>query len=65
MLLQLLKLDILFVLERSRDKYTVTLHGIKLSVSLYSQVRLHFSLHNLSRKIIMRKLFTSIEINFR
>ena len=42
-----------FVLERSRDKYTVTLHMAILSVYLYEQARLHSCFHNLWRNDFM------------
>ena len=61
MLLPLLKLDILFVLERSRDKYTVTLHSIKLSVPCISRREYIFSI--IYREIIMRKLSICIEMD--
>ena len=43
-----------FVLERSRDKYTVTLHRVILSVYLYEQARLHSCFHYLWRNDFMK-----------
>ena len=42
-----------FVLERSRDKYTVTLHRVILSVYLYERARLHSCFHYLWRNDFM------------
>ena len=38
-----------FVLERSSEKYTVTLHRVILSVYLYEQASLHSCFYNLWR----------------
>ena len=43
-----------FVLERSRDKYTVTLHRVILSVYLNEQARLHSCFHYLWRNDFMK-----------